>query len=175
MAAGFFRKLHMRKTIKKESWHYFGNFHCTDRVISFRYSLLQSTCKSIYVRTAKRQTCNLKPQFDVCGKRGLPQTVQSPNAHPSNVVRESKNIFVKYGGIGSCQVTHEMLICFLVGRVRTALVPPPAGESSPHTISLNVLSPQVQSHPDENNCVFRFEAAWDSSLHNSILLNRYTR
>jgi len=107
MAAAFFRKLHMLKTIIKGSWHYFGNFHCTDRVISFRYSLLQSTCKSIYVRTAKRQTCNLKPQFDVCGKRGLPQTVQSPNAHPSNVVRESKNIFVKYGGIGSCQVTHR--------------------------------------------------------------------
>lgn len=61
-----------------------------------------------------------------------------------------------------------------VGRVRIALTPPPAGESSTHTVSLNVLSPQVQSHPDENRCVFRFEAAWDSSLHNSILLNRVT-
>ena len=68
--------------------------------------------------------------------------------------------------------THKMLIYFIVGRVRTTLVPPPAGESSPHTVSLSVLSPQVQSHPDENKCVFRFEASWDSSLHNSILLNR---
>ncbi|CAH3041179.1 unnamed protein product [Porites lobata] len=62
----------------------------------------------------------------------------------------------------------------VVGRVRTSLTPPPVGEGSLHTVSLNVLSPQVQSHPDENKSVFRFEAAWDSSLHNSILLNRVT-
>ena len=121
-------------------------------------------------QNGKRVTSNRSLTFS--GERGLPQTVHSANARLSNVVRESKNIFVKYGGIISCKVTHKMLVCFLVGRVRTALVPPPAGESSPHTFSLNVLSPQVQSHPDENNCVFRFEAAWDSSLHNSILLNR---
>ena len=63
---------------------------------------------------------------------------------------------------------------FFTGRVRTSLTPPPLGEGSLHTVSLNVLSPQVQSHPDENKSVFRFEAAWDSSLHNSILLNRYS-
>ena len=63
---------------------------------------------------------------------------------------------------------------FFTGRVRTSLTPPPVGEGSLHTVSLNVLSPQVQSHPDENKSIFRFEAAWDSSLHNSILLNRYS-
>ena len=63
---------------------------------------------------------------------------------------------------------------FFTGRVRTSFTPPPVGESSLHTVSLNVLSPQVQSHPDENKSVFRLEAAWDSSLHNSILLNRYS-
>ena len=63
---------------------------------------------------------------------------------------------------------------FFTGRVRTSLTPPPLGEGSLHTVSLNVLSPQVQSHPDENKSVFRLEAAWDSSLHNSILLNRYS-
>lgn len=66
------------------------------------------------------------------------------------------------------------VVDLVVGRVRTSVLPPPAGEGSLHTVSLNVLSPQVQSHPDENKSVFRFEAAWDSSLHNSILLNRVT-
>ncbi|KAL9988201.1 hypothetical protein ACROYT_G002617, partial [Oculina patagonica] len=74
----------------------------------------------------------------------------------------------------SMDIRIRRVMDLVVGRVRTTLVPPPAGESSPHTISLNVLSPQVQSHPDENKSVFRFEAAWDSSLHNSILLNRVT-
>lgn len=71
--------------------------------------------------------------------------------------------------------TYWMVISSFVGRVRTSLLPPPAGESSPHTVSLNVLSPQIQSHPDENKSVYKFEAAWDSSLHNSILLNRWLK
>lgn len=74
----------------------------------------------------------------------------------------------------SMDIRIRRVMDLVVGRVRTTLVPPPAGESSPHTVSLSVLSPQVQSHPDENKCVFRFEASWDSSLHNSILLNRVT-
>lgn len=78
---------------------------------------------------------------------------------------------VDYDDVKHC--TNQMLTSLFIGRVRTSLVIPPPGESSPHTVSLNVLSPQVQSHPDENKSVFRFDAAWDSSLHNSILLNRY--
>ena len=66
-----------------------------------------------------------------------------------------------------------MKICLFVGRARTSLVPPTPAETSPEMVSLNVVLHQFQSHPDENKSVYRFEAAWDSSLHNSVLLNRY--
>lgn len=52
-------------------------------------------------------------------------------------------------------------------------MPPTPAETSPEMVSLNVVLHQFQSHPDENKSVYRFEAAWDSSLHNSVLLNRY--
>ncbi|XP_067055819.1 kinesin-like protein unc-104 isoform X3 [Acropora muricata] len=62
----------------------------------------------------------------------------------------------------------------VIGRARTSLVPPTSAETSPEMVSLNVVLHQFQSHPDENKSVYRFEAAWDSSLHNSVLLNRVT-
>ncbi|KAK3749140.1 hypothetical protein QZH41_009819 [Actinostola sp. cb2023] len=58
-----------------------------------------------------------------------------------------------------------------LGQVRTTKAP----SSRPsHPLSLNILSPQIQSHPDDERAIFKFEAAWDSSLHNSLLLNRVT-
>jgi len=41
-------------------------------------------------------------------------------------------------------------------------------------LSLNVISAQYIRKPNDDRTFFRFEVAWDSSLHNSALLNRIT-
>lgn len=41
-------------------------------------------------------------------------------------------------------------------------------------ISLNVISSQYIHKRDDQRSYYRFEASWDSSLHNSLLLNRIT-
>ncbi|XP_035379967.1 kinesin-like protein KIF1A isoform X11 [Electrophorus electricus] len=61
----------------------------------------------------------------------------------------------------------------VVGRIRNT---PEADESiiDPNILSLNILSAgYVRPSPDDRT-FYRFEAAWDSSMHNSLLLNRVT-
>ncbi|XP_033095847.1 kinesin-like protein KIF1A isoform X3 [Anneissia japonica] len=61
----------------------------------------------------------------------------------------------------------------VVGRIRTKLeVNEPDYELS--VLSLNLLPSGYIQYPNDDRIFFRFEAAWDSSLHNSILLNRVT-
>ncbi|XP_071491497.1 kinesin-like protein KIF1A [Diadema antillarum] len=61
----------------------------------------------------------------------------------------------------------------VVGRIRTTLeVTEPDNELS--VLSLNLLPASHGGHPGDDRTFFRFEAAWDSSLHNSVLLNRVT-
>jgi kinesin family protein 1 len=43
-----------------------------------------------------------------------------------------------------------------------------------NVLSLNVISSHYIQNPDDERTFFRFEVAWDSSLHNSVLLNRVT-
>ncbi|XP_035379963.1 kinesin-like protein KIF1A isoform X7 [Electrophorus electricus] len=69
----------------------------------------------------------------------------------------------------------------VVGRIRNT---PEADESiiDPNILSLNILSAgYVRPSPDDSislgtdpRTFYRFEAAWDSSMHNSLLLNRVT-
>ncbi|KAK1796783.1 hypothetical protein P4O66_009797, partial [Electrophorus voltai] len=66
----------------------------------------------------------------------------------------------------------------VVGRIRNT---PEADESiiDPNILSLNILSAgYVRPSPDDRQVseltFYRFEAAWDSSMHNSLLLNRVT-
>ncbi|XP_037390856.1 kinesin-like protein KIF1A isoform X18 [Pygocentrus nattereri] len=61
----------------------------------------------------------------------------------------------------------------VVGRIRNT---PEADESiiDPNILSLNILSAgNIRPAPDDRT-FYRFEAAWDSSMHNSLLLNRVT-
>ncbi|XP_062853288.1 kinesin-like protein KIF1A isoform X3 [Trichomycterus rosablanca] len=61
----------------------------------------------------------------------------------------------------------------VVGRIRNT---PETDETivDPNILSLNILSARyVQPSPDDRT-FYRFEAAWDSSMHNSLLLNRVT-
>lgn len=61
----------------------------------------------------------------------------------------------------------------VVGRIRNT--PEPEEEDSDSSVlSLGLFPGEYLELPGEDRCVFRFEAAWDSSLHNSPLLNRVT-
>ncbi|XP_055020941.1 kinesin-like protein KIF1A [Boleophthalmus pectinirostris] len=61
----------------------------------------------------------------------------------------------------------------VVGRLRTT---PESDETiiDPNILSLNILSAGYVRPLPEDRTFYRFEAAWDSSMHNSLLLNRVT-
>ncbi|KAJ8277076.1 hypothetical protein GJAV_G00071230 [Gymnothorax javanicus] len=61
----------------------------------------------------------------------------------------------------------------VVGRIRNT---PEAGETiiDPNILSLNLLFAGYIRPSQDDRTFFRFEAAWDSSMHNSLLLNRVT-
>ncbi|XP_077344601.1 kinesin-like protein KIF1A isoform X11 [Lithobates pipiens] len=61
----------------------------------------------------------------------------------------------------------------VVGRIRNT---PEADESliDPNILSLNILSAGYRPPEGGDRTFFHFEVAWDSSMHNSILLNRVT-
>ncbi|XP_074924758.1 kinesin-like protein KIF1A isoform X3 [Chelonoidis abingdonii] len=61
----------------------------------------------------------------------------------------------------------------VVGRIRNT----PEGDESlidPNILSLNILSSGYVSPSQDDRTFYQFEAAWDSSMHNSLLLNRVT-
>ncbi|XP_043984560.1 kinesin-like protein KIF1A isoform X7 [Gambusia affinis] len=64
-------------------------------------------------------------------------------------------------------------ICALSGRLRNTLE---ADETviDPNILSLNILSAGYVKPLQDDRTFYRFEAAWDSSMHNSLLLNRVT-
>ncbi|XP_073708257.1 kinesin-like protein KIF1A isoform X10 [Garra rufa] len=61
----------------------------------------------------------------------------------------------------------------VVGRIRNT---PEADETiiDPNILSLNILSAGYVRPAQDDRTFYRFEAAWDSSMHNSLLLNRVT-
>ena len=62
---------------------------------------------------------------------------------------------------------------FLPGRIRTT--PDFRDYDTEHTVlSLGLFPACYIQQPTDDRVFFRFEAAWDSSLHNSPLLNRVT-
>ncbi|XP_066994575.1 kinesin-like protein unc-104 [Anabrus simplex] len=61
----------------------------------------------------------------------------------------------------------------VVGRIRNT--PEPEEEDNDSSVlSLGLFPGEYLEVPGDDRCMFRFEAAWDSSLHNSPLLNRVT-
>ncbi|XP_014215863.1 kinesin-like protein unc-104 isoform X3 [Copidosoma floridanum] len=61
----------------------------------------------------------------------------------------------------------------VVGRIRNT--PEPEEEDNDSSVlSLGLFPGECLDVPGDDRCMFRFEAAWDSSLHNSVLLNRVT-
>ncbi|KAK9306148.1 hypothetical protein QLX08_003054 [Tetragonisca angustula] len=61
----------------------------------------------------------------------------------------------------------------VVGRIRNT--PEPEEEDNDSSVlSLGLFPGEYLEVPGDDRCMFRFEAAWDSSLHNSALLNRVT-
>ncbi|XP_051752741.1 kinesin-like protein KIF1A isoform X17 [Ctenopharyngodon idella] len=66
----------------------------------------------------------------------------------------------------------DVFLCF-TGRIRNT---PEADETiiDPNILSLNILSAGYIRPTQDDRTFFRFDAAWDSSMHNSLLLNRVT-
>lgn len=61
----------------------------------------------------------------------------------------------------------------VVGRIRTT--PACDEDDSDHLVlSLGLFPGEYLEYPGDDRTFFCFEAAWDSSLHNSVLLNRVT-
>lgn len=59
----------------------------------------------------------------------------------------------------------------VVGRIRN--IPQSEDDDTDNSVlSLGLFPGEYLELPGEDRCMFRFEAAWDSSLHNSVLLNR---
>uniref|UniRef100_A0A8D9ETD0 Kinesin-like protein unc-104 n=1 Tax=Cacopsylla melanoneura TaxID=428564 RepID=A0A8D9ETD0_9HEMI len=60
----------------------------------------------------------------------------------------------------------------VVGRIRNTPEPEMDEDTDSSVLSLGLFVGEYLEIPGEDRSVFRFEAAWDSSLHNSPLLNR---
>ncbi|KAM9481947.1 kinesin-like protein KIF1A isoform 6-T6 [Clarias gariepinus] len=83
--------------------------------------------------------------------------------------RVTVTIVHETGGDINWKEVHELV----VGRIRNT---PEADETiiDPNILSLNILSTGYIQPSADDRTFYRFEAAWDSSMHNSLLLNRVT-
>ena len=61
----FLGKLHVLENVFFQNWHYFDNFHCTERVISIRSNLLQSKSTDLRTANGKLPTSNRSLTFAV--------------------------------------------------------------------------------------------------------------
>lgn len=73
-------------------------------------------------------------------------------------------------------VTFKELREVVVGRVRTSpqCIDSFDDEDDTSVLSLGLFSGEYLDKMSDGRMVYRFEAAWDTSLHNSVLLNRVT-
>jgi len=62
----------------------------------------------------------------------------------------------------------------VVGRIRTSPDSMLDDDEDGSILSLGLFPGEILEVPGDDRTMFRFEAAWDSSLHNSLLLNRVT-
>ena len=62
----------------------------------------------------------------------------------------------------------------VVGRIRTTPDSMIDDDEDASILSLGLFPGEILEVPGDDRTMFRFEAAWDSSLHNSLLLNRVT-
>ena len=62
----------------------------------------------------------------------------------------------------------------VVGRIRTTPDSMIDDDEDGSILSLGLFPGEILEVPGDDRTMFRFEAAWDSSLHNSLLLNRVT-
>ncbi|KAF0296233.1 Kinesin-like protein unc-104 [Amphibalanus amphitrite] len=62
----------------------------------------------------------------------------------------------------------------VVGRIRNTVEFEEEDENDTSVLSLGLFPGEYIEYAGDSRTIFRFEAAWDSSLHNSVLLNRVT-
>jgi kinesin family protein 1 len=73
-----------------------------------------------------------------------------------------------------CDIKWNKVVELVVGRVRSSQKSSLETDNQSNVLSLNLFKPVYYVSNDKDRTSFRFEGAWDSSLHNSILLNRLT-
>lgn len=66
------------------------------------------------------------------------------------------------------------IFCTIVGRIRNTPESDEDEDNDNSVLSLGLFPGEYFEVPGDDRNMFRFEAAWDSSLHNSALLNRVT-
>ena len=64
------------------------------------------------------------------------------------------------------------LVHVRTGRIRNTPESDEEDDNDGSVLSLGLFPGEYLEVPGDDRCMFRFEAAWDSSLHNSFLLNR---
>ncbi|RXG56764.1 Kinesin-like protein, partial [Armadillidium vulgare] len=108
--------------------------------------------------------------------RGPPKRMQPPAIPISQPVRSPKFGLVQSPCTSHVHARHDLLVWFEIcelGRIRSN----PESEDDDNdtsVLSLGLFPGEYLDYPGEDRTLFRFEAAWDSSLHNSVLLNRVT-
>ena len=73
-----------------------------------------------------------------------------------------------------CELRWRDVRELVVGRIRTSPDSMLDDDEDGSILSLGLFPGEILEVPGDDRTMFRFEAAWDSSLHNSLLLNRVT-
>ncbi|XP_034947689.1 kinesin-like protein unc-104 isoform X4 [Chelonus insularis] len=120
--------------------------------------------------------------FEICELAPNGEYVPSVVDHSDDL--PCRGLFLLHQGIQRrirITIVHEQAseLCWkdvrelVVGRIRNT--PEPEEEDNDSSVlSLGLFPGEYLEIPGDDRCMFRFEAAWDSSLHNSALLNRVT-
>ncbi|CAF4336187.1 unnamed protein product, partial [Adineta steineri] len=74
----------------------------------------------------------------------------------------------------SCELIWKNIHEVVIGRIRNQLDDKKKDDDDDEILSLNIISSQYIEKQHDKRIFFHFEVAWDSSLHNSLLLNRCT-
>uniref|UniRef100_A0A4W3I2H4 plus-end-directed kinesin ATPase n=1 Tax=Callorhinchus milii TaxID=7868 RepID=A0A4W3I2H4_CALMI len=120
--------------------------------------------------------------FEICELEATGEYIPSVVDHRSGM--PCHGIFLLHQGIQrriTVTIVHETgsdihwkeVRELVVGRIRNT---PESDDSiiDPNILSLNILTAGYMYPSQEDRTFYRFEASWDSSMHNSLLLNRVT-
>uniref|UniRef100_A0AAZ3REC7 plus-end-directed kinesin ATPase n=1 Tax=Oncorhynchus tshawytscha TaxID=74940 RepID=A0AAZ3REC7_ONCTS len=163
-------------------------FSCCDNLVSLHLLLLVPATKLTTLMRPSAGPCHCKYDlmvfFEICELEASGDYVPAGVDHRGGM--PCHGTFMLHQGIQrrvTVTIVHETggdiewkdVRELVVGRIRNS----PEGDDAiidPNILSLNILISlfMVNSSPPSIRTFYRFEAAWDSAMHNSLLLNRVT-